>query len=62
MKLTTIALLALFTPVVAAQGPSPQERATAMVEETPRRIIDDAAISTLEPRRHTRKSIWTFWR
>ncbi|PYR34810.1 MAG: hypothetical protein DMF89_24840 [Acidobacteria bacterium] len=32
MKLTTIALLALFTPVVAAQGPSPQERATAIKE------------------------------
>src|SRR5206468_1603088 len=32
VKLTTIALLALFTPVVAAQGPSPQERATAIKE------------------------------
>jgi len=32
VKLTTIALLALFTPVVVAQGPSPQERATAVKE------------------------------
>jgi protein-tyrosine phosphatase len=39
-----------------------QDRARALVEETPQAIVDDRTIELPAPKRSTRKPFWAFWR